>query len=446
MKTKLFRTLALAVLSLPLPLAADTYYSGFQNILIPTTFEGVFVDVDGGHASSNVTFDGCDINPFFGGVDVANSSAFQPARDVAGNLGTLLNLAPGTTTVSASNVNLHFGTGAGGSEDHLGTTFAAATEGYLGFKLGTSYGWMRVVFNGDDTSNAYIKDWAYDTSGSIVVGRVQQSAAVGSAQTVTLSPGLGESFTLASPITNSSGNTNSVIKNGAGATILTGTHTYTGTTAVSNGKLLVNGSLAGMGSGTGAVTVASGAILGGTGSIIGATTISGGGIHTAADVVTSANTSGTGTIGKETFGTGITYNEGSIFEWNLTANTDTSTGTRGINYDAINTAALAKEGTGGIFRVVLNGGQAFTENFWKTNRTWGDIFTNVLGTGDSTNTLASIFSGVQYANASGVFETAPTTGAFTMTGNTLTWTAVPEPSSALAGLLLAAGLLHRRRK
>ena len=30
-------------------------------------------------------------------------------------------------------------------------------------------------------------------------------------------------------------------------------------------------------------------------------------------------------------------------------------------------------------------------------------------------------------------------------GNTLTWSAVPEPSSALAGMLLAAGLLRRRR-
>jgi MYXO-CTERM domain-containing protein len=32
-----------------------------------------------------------------------------------------------------------------------------------------------------------------------------------------------------------------------------------------------------------------------------------------------------------------------------------------------------------------------------------------------------------------------------MTGTTLTWTAVPEPSSALTGILLGAGLLRRRR-
>jgi len=36
-------------------------------------------------------------------------------------------------------------------------------------------------------------------------------------------------------------------------------------------------------------------------------------------------------------------------------------------------------------------------------------------------------------------------GNVTFTGSTLNWTAIPEPSSALAGLLLAAGLLRRRR-
>ena len=36
-------------------------------------------------------------------------------------------------------------------------------------------------------------------------------------------------------------------------------------------------------------------------------------------------------------------------------------------------------------------------------------------------------------------------GSFTFTGTTLTWNAVPEPTSALAGLLLAAGSLRRHR-
>ena len=36
-------------------------------------------------------------------------------------------------------------------------------------------------------------------------------------------------------------------------------------------------------------------------------------------------------------------------------------------------------------------------------------------------------------------------GSFTINGSSLTWTAVPEPTSALAGLLLTTGLLCRRR-
>lgn len=36
-------------------------------------------------------------------------------------------------------------------------------------------------------------------------------------------------------------------------------------------------------------------------------------------------------------------------------------------------------------------------------------------------------------------------GSFAMSGTSLTWTAVPEATSAPAGLLLVAGLLRRRR-
>jgi hypothetical protein len=39
----------------------------------------------------------------------------------------------------------------------------------------------------------------------------------------------------------------------------------------------------------------------------------------------------------------------------------------------------------------------------------------------------------------------PVGGSFSLSGTTLTWSAVPEPTSALAGLLLGAGLLRRRR-
>ena len=251
----------LVAMSLIVPATADTIYSNLQDTPIPTDFTGVFIDVDG---NSN-----WDINPFFGGVGVANSAAFQPVRTSAGNLGTLQNFAVG----SSIDVSGLFATGMGGSQDHLGNTFISGQEGYLGFKLNGNYGWMRVVFTGN-TAGAVVKDWAYDNSGAaIITGRVQQSAVSAGTQLVTLSPGSGESFTLGSLITNTGGNINSVLKTGAGTTTLSGSNSYSGVTGISNGKLIVNGSIAA----SSATTVNSGGTLAGSGTV-GTLTVDSGGI------------------------------------------------------------------------------------------------------------------------------------------------------------------------
>ena len=62
--------------------------------------------------------------------------------------------------------------------------------------------------------------------------------------------------------------------------------------------------------------------------------------------------------------------------------------------------------------------------------------------------MASIFGQSFSSSAFQTVETSTdvsTYGHFTISGSSLTWTAVPEPTSALAGLLLGAGLLRRRR-
>jgi autotransporter-associated beta strand protein len=237
--------------------SADVISSNLQDTPITADFTGGCLDVNGG---------GWDINPFFGGVGVANSAGFQPARSGTGNLDPILNFSVG----SIIDVGQFFSTGSGGSQSHLGNTFTSLQPGYPGFKLsGGNYGWMRVIFTGN-TSGAKVKDWAYDNSGSpIVVGRVHQSTAVALAQTVTLSPGTGESFTLGSLISNTGGNVNSVVKTGNGTTTLNLANSHTGTTAVSQGSLFVNNTT-GSGTGSGHVSVSSGATLGGTSSISGA--------------------------------------------------------------------------------------------------------------------------------------------------------------------------------
>jgi autotransporter-associated beta strand protein len=70
-----------------------------------------------------------------------------------------------------------------------------------------------------------------------------------------------------------------IIKAGTAALTLTGNNTYSGTTVVNAGTLLVNGQTGtNSGTGTGAVTVNTGGTLGGTGQVAGAVTVNGGGL------------------------------------------------------------------------------------------------------------------------------------------------------------------------
>ena len=85
--------------------------------------------------------------------------------------------------------------------------------------------------------------------------------------------------------------TTSIVKQGSGDWRLTGQNTYSGTTQVQKGQLIVNGTH----SGAGAVTVYSGAMLAGSGSIAGAVTLNNGALLQAGDTLVT----GTGlTFGK----------------------------------------------------------------------------------------------------------------------------------------------------
>lgn len=267
----------------------------------------------------------------------------------------------------------------------------------------------------------------------------------------------------------------SQINNGAGLTkatggtlILDGTNTYTGATNVPAGKLSVastgtitsdviigtastpaetefnyNNSTTALSNSVSFASGSTGGILSGTGTITPAVTVTTGNRQTSGTSVTLSNP--TATLGTEAFGTSIDYQAGSIFEWNLTANATTTEGIRGTNYDAVDTVSLLNTGADAIFRVVLNDTQNFSETFWNADRTWTDIFKNA-GSALNIETIFGTGSTVEYHNSTGMVANANSTGrSFSISGTTLTWSAVPEPSSALAGLLLATGLLRRRR-
>jgi autotransporter-associated beta strand protein len=282
---------------------ATIIYSGQKNIAISSDYEGVFINVTAPESSTSAS-GSWDLNPFFGGLGIANSPGFQPARSGTGNEAPILALALGTSV--GSSLIHSSGWGGSGAEDgsgHLGLgagQFKAGQTGYLGFKLlsgdDVNYGWMRVNLTSNGEAGSVL-DWAYDNSGSqILTGAVAPLGAqpiVGLAGTEqTLSPsqagtglliengakiifnegtpggtyagsiqGSGEikisgagGLGLSGGITG----TGSLSKEGAGTLTLSGSNSYNGGTTVSAGGLAINSANA---LGSGALTLAGGTTI-----------------------------------------------------------------------------------------------------------------------------------------------------------------------------------------
>ena len=245
----------------------------------------------------------------------------------------------------------------------------------------------------------------------------------------------GFDITIAQPLLDGGGG-GGLTKNGTGTLTLSGANTYTGATDVSLGKLIV-GVFGTGGSLTSNVAVASGATVGGSGTITGNVSLSSGGSLAAGNSPGILTVNGTST-----------FNSGSIFSWELNSDVDhnglATEGNRGTHYDGLTSTNLSVA-SGAIFRVILTGTADLASAFWDQAQTWNNIF-SVSG---STTEAATghLFNAFQVYTGSTDITTGTSTaqGSFTMNGSTLTWTAVPEPSSALAGLLVATGLFRRRR-
>jgi uncharacterized protein len=241
----------------------------------------------------------------------------------------------------------------------------------------------------------------------------------------TATPSINSASAVAANINSALVGTTGFNKIGSGSLTLGGDSNYSGATNINAGSLIVNGS-----TGTSSdFTVASGATLGGSGTIGGATTIQSGG------TLAVGNSPGT-----QSFSNGLALASGSIFSWDLDAN---SVSGRGTNYDAVNvTGGDLTVTAGAVFRVVQNSGVDFDNAFWNLQRNFTDIFSITGGGSISSawsNTAVSLF------NTSGS-EITSSRGSFTITGSNLQWTPVPEASNLLVGGLLGLGLMSRRRK
>ena len=227
--------------------------------------------------------------------------------------------------------------------------------------------------------------------------------------------------------------TGGVSKVGTGTLNLSGTNAYTGTTDVASGKLLVNGSTAG-----GAVTVQNTASLGGTGTLNGSTTFLSGSIHTPGN-----------SPGLQTFTSGLTYNTGSTFEWELTSNTTTGRGTIFDAVDVSGSPLLIQSGV--TSSLVFNGTGStvdWTDALWGMNQSWL-VFSSAAGI----TAGSPFFDTINVTNDSnGVSLAAARATAFfswSRSGNDLilNYSApVPEPTSMAIFGLGALGMAYRARR
>jgi autotransporter-associated beta strand protein len=185
-------------------------------------------------------------------------------------------------------------------------------------------------------------------------------------------------------------------KAGSQTLILSGANTYSGTTTVSAGTLLVNapGSLASP------VVVSNGATLGGSGTIAGSVTVNAGGRI-------SAGTS----AGTLTLGNGLNLSAGGTNVWELAAN---STANPGSDFDQIVlTGGDLVLGGASVLEIRFTGSAtvpSLSDPFWQANRTWKIVALN--GGSNPGNTVFAAITGTNGITAGTFSVSADAAGVY----------------------------------
>lgn len=255
------------------------------------------------------------------------------------------------------------------------------------------------------------------------------------------------------------GGTGALTKSTAGSVTLSSDSTYTGNTVVQAGTLLLEGSF----NNSPVITVgdvgSSGAVLdvtakSGLFEILGGQTLKG--IGTINGDLTVSGTHAPGnSSGVQTVTGKADYLSGSIFDWELSRNTvDQGLGTVGSPYvyDQVLVGGAMTVADTAVLNIVLKTSTdsnsavsdvLFSDGFWDQPRQW-PVFVGATSYNGLFTLSVSVDSGDQpYTSA------APPTmwpsGGFSYSGGNVYWNPVPEPTGLVAGLLLGAGLLRRRR-
>ena len=155
-----------------------------QDIPIPNTFDGVYLDLETG-TTDTAPFTEADLNFFFGGSGISNDAGgviatAQFLRSGVGPIDMALSvpvgstIGPDSTVFSVNTADFSMGFGASGSpNDHLGMDpgqFEPGERGFLGFSVDldngpTAYGVLEVTFT-PNTDGGTIHSWQYDDSGA----------------------------------------------------------------------------------------------------------------------------------------------------------------------------------------------------------------------------------------------------------------------------------------
>ena len=238
-------------------------------------------------------------------------------------------------------------------------------------------------------------------------GNIGTAAGGGSAPTLQLI-GAGKGV-LSGAISNATGSM-SVTKSGSGTWTLSGNSSYTGTTTISSGTLLINGNN----------STATGAL-----SVVGASTTLGGS-GTTGGVITSTGTlspgDGVTAIGS-LHAAGLTLNTGASFKFDLGASNSS---------DQLVLSGAFTKGTGATYNFDFNSSGVTSSTY--TLLTFGSLAGGFTAGDVSNFTYTGLAGGV-------------TSGTFGLTGTALTFTTVPEPATwALLAFSLTTVMVMRRRR
>ena len=371
-----------------------------------------------GNGDKTVVFSGSGNGEFQG--NIVDSPGFRTlvAKTGSGTWSLTGNKTySGSTSITSSSVLSVDSLADGGSPSSIGQSSNAASNLVFDNNLATT---LRYTGSGSSTDRLF----SIRGTGAAVLeangtgpvlftntGAVAYTGTANGNRSITLSGTNTGANTLAASIADNGSGLVSVNKSGPGTWVLTHPdNTYTGNTAVTGGTLRVSGSIS-----NSAVTVS------GTGTILasGATGTIGKGVTISNSAILAPG--GLGSVGVATVGTnGLNLNAGSVFDWDLTSSSTSS------GFDTLSVAgAINVSSTNTIFRVVLSGSalagiQDSANTFWNTPngiRSWS--LSSIFGKAINSGTFASVQTGTDVSEF----------GSFSISGSTLTWTAVPDPNS-----------------